>query len=217
MIAELKKLTKLPLQSGNTVELTQSMNDFLPFSSALKETAVELARISKDIQLLSSGPRTGLNELILPAIEPGSSIMPGKVNPSIPEMLCMVCYQVMGNDKAVEIAALNGNLELNVNMPLIAHNLIESTKILTNAITIFNDKCIAGIMINRTISESNAHHSLGLATFLNPYLGYVGATEVAKEAYRKNKSVIDIVRERKLLDEKTIIALFDPKKMTRPR
>lgn len=209
VVKELRNITHLPLKSkANLIEATQSMSDFLHFSGALREVAVELARISKDIQLLSSGPRTGLNELILPAVEPGSSIMPGKVNPSMAEMLCMVCYQIMGYDRAVEIAALSGNLELNVNMPLIAYNLIDGTKILIAAITAFDEKCIRGMKINKEGSEQNYRNSLGQSTFLNNLIGYAKAAEITKIAAKEKKSVIDVVREMKLISEPQIKKLF---------
>ncbi|HLC19828.1 MAG TPA: aspartate ammonia-lyase [Candidatus Nanoarchaeia archaeon] len=209
VVKELRSLTHLPLKSKqNLIEATQSMADFTHFSGALRETAVELARISKDIQLLSSGPRTGLHELLLPAVEPGSSIMPGKVNPSMAEMLCMVCYQVIGYDKAVEIAALSGNLELNVNMPLIAHNLIDGTAILTHAIKEFDERCVRGMNVNKKVSEENYKNSQGMATFLNPLIGYAKAAEITQIADREHKDIVTIIRERKILSEKQIRTIF---------
>ncbi|MBS3138111.1 aspartate ammonia-lyase [Candidatus Woesearchaeota archaeon] len=209
VVKELKILTRLPLKSKqNLIEATQSMSDFVHFSGALRETAVELARISKDIQLLSSGPRTGLHELLLPAVEPGSSIMPGKVNPSMAEMLCMVCYQVIGYDKAVEISALSGNLELNVNMPLIAHNLIDGTTILAHTIKEFDERCVRGMNVNKKVSKENYKNSQGMATFLNPLIGYAKAAEITKIAEREHKNVVTIIRERKILSEQQIKNIF---------
>src|SRR6185369_7792190 len=153
---------------GNRVQLMQSMGDFVAFSGALRGAAVEVSKIASDLRLLASGPRTGLDEIALPAVQPGSSIMPGKVNPSTPEMVNQVCYQVIGNDVAVAFAAEQGQLELNVMMPLIAHNVLFSMQILTNALVALEARCVTGI----TASESQAAYwlerSAALATALAP-------------------------------------------------
>ncbi len=202
VIKELKKITKLQLQSAsNLIEATQSMGDFVFVSGVLRGVAVELSRIASDVRLLSSGPRTGFNELILPAVEAGSSIMPGKINPSIAEMVNMVCFQVIGNGVAVETAALSGQLELNVFMPVIGNNLIFILNILNNAIKAFDEKCVRRMRANKEACNYYFEYGLGLAALLNPVIGYEKAAEVAKAALKERKTVKQIVLERKILDE----------------
>jgi aspartate ammonia-lyase len=169
------------------------------------------------LRLHASGPNTGLYEIVLPAVQPGSSIMPGKVNPVMAEMLNMLCYHVMGNDHCVSMAAQAGQLELNVMMPIIAHNLLESLTILKNAINIFPEKCIDGITANVEICNRYADSTLGLATVLNPFIGYLAAAEVVKESMKTGKSIKQIVKERKLLSEEDFAKLFDPANLTEPR
>lgn len=201
----------------NMFEAMQSMAPFTEVSGALRNLMVELTRISNDLRLLASGPNTGLNEIVLPAVQPGSSIMPGKVNPVMAEMLNMVCYHVIGNDTCVMMASQAGQLELNVMMPIIAHNLLESLTILKNAINIFPEKCIDGITANVEICNRYADSTLGLATVLNPFIGYLAAAEVVKESLKTGKSIKEIVKERKLLSDEDFAKLFDPPNLTEPR
>jgi len=216
-IKELRKVTKLKVESAtDLIEATQSMEDFLHVSSALREYAVELTRICNDIKLLSSGPRTGMHELVLPAVEPGSSIMPGKINPSMAEMLTMVCFQVMGNDRVIELAAQAGQLELNVMMPLISHNLIQSLKILGNAVREFDERCVRGISANKKSCDYYFEYGLALPTLLNPIIGYEKAAEIAKIALRQDKTVSQVILEKKILTKKQLKKIFDPKRVTKP-
>jgi len=203
--------------AANLISVTQSMSDFAHISSALRTSALDLIQIANDLRLLSSGPRTGLAEIALPALQPGSSIMPGKVNPVIPEMVNMVCFQVAGNDAAIAMAVRAGQLELNVMMPVIVHNLLQSIEILTNAASALADKCVRGI----TADEARARHyfeaSAGIATALNPLIGYDAAAKVAQESARTGETIVDIVRRRGLLTEEQLAAIFDPASLTGPR
>lgn len=218
MVTQLKSLTGLRLrQSTNLFESMQSMAPFTETSGALRNTCIELIRIANDLRLLSSGPNTGLNEIELPAVQPGSSIMPGKVNPVMAEMLNMVCFHVIGNDTCVMMAAQAGQLELNVMMPVIAHNLLQSLTILTNAIRAFTEKCVKGITAHEEVCKGYAERTLALATMLNPFLGYLNAAEVAKESLHTGRSILDIVRERELLSDEECSRVFDAKNLTEPR
>lgn len=217
-LKEIEKLTKIKFKkSENYFEITQSMSDFCSLSSNLKNLAIELIRIANDLRLLSSGPKTGLNEIILPAVQQGSSIMPGKINPSIPEMLNMVCFQVIGNDTTICLAAQAGQLELNVMMPVIAHNLLQSIEILTNAINVFTNKCVKGIKANKQKCLEYAKKSTAIVTVLTPKIGYDKAAELAKEALKKDKTIIEVAKEKKILSEKEIKRIFDWKKLTKPQ
>lgn len=198
-------------------EAINSMADFVNLSAALRGLAIELIRIANDMRLLSSGPRTGLAEIILPAIQPGSSIMPGKVNPVMAEMLNMVCFQVVGNDLTVAMAAQAGQLELNVMMPLINYNILQSLEILKNAVKIFTEKCVKGIKADKARCREMAEKSIGLATVLNPFIGYERAAVVAKEAVATGKTIREVVLEKGILSEKEINKILDPMAMTRPR
>jgi aspartate ammonia-lyase len=193
------------------------MADFAHVSSALRTTALDLCQIANDLRLLSSGPRTGLAEIRLPALQPGSSIMPGKVNPVIPEMVNMVCFQVAGNDTTIGLATQAGQLELNVMMPVIAHNLLQSIEILTNAVRALAEKCVRGI----TADEARARHyfeaSVGMATVLNPLIGYEAAAKVAQESARTGETIVEVVRRKKLVSEEELARLFDPASLTEPR
>jgi aspartate ammonia-lyase len=186
-------------------------------SSALRNLALEVIRISNDLRLLSSGPNTGFAEINLPALQPGSSIMPGKINPVIPELATMVSFQVVGNDVAVAMAVQAGQLELNVMMPTMAYSVLQSITILTNMLRQFTDKCVAGITANDNRCNFYVQATVSLATALNPYIGYAKAAEVAKEAVATGNSIIQIVRERKLLTEEQIKEILDPARMTEPR
>jgi len=186
-------------------------------SSALRNLALEVIRISNDLRLLSSGPNTGFAEINLPALQPGSSIMPGKINPVIPELAAMVSFQVVGNDVAVAMAVQAGQLELNVMMPTMAYSVLQSITILTNMLRQFTDKCVTGITANENRCNFYVQATVSLATALNPYIGYGKAAEVAKESVATGKSIIDIVREKKLLTEEQIKEILDPARMTEPR
>jgi len=185
-------------------------------SSALRNLSLEVIRISNDLRLLASGPNTGFAEINLPALQPGSSIMPGKINPVIPELAAMVSFQVVGNDVAVALAVQAGQLELNVMMPTMSYSVLQSITISTNMLRQFTDKCIAGITANEKRCNFYVQATVSLATALNPYIGYAKAAEIAKEAVATGRSIIEIAREKKLLSEKDITEILDPVRMTEP-
>ena len=185
-------------------------------SSSLRNLALDVIRISNDLRLLASGPNTGFAEINLPALQPGSSIMPGKINPVIPELAAMVSFQVVGNDVAVALAVQAGQLELNVMMPTMAYSVLQSITISTNMLRQFTDKCIAGITANDKRCNFYVQATVSLATALNPYIGYAKAAEIAKEAVTSGRSIIEIAREKKLLSEKEIGEILDPARMTEP-
>jgi len=202
VVRRLAQLTGLPLRAGaNTFESMQSNAPFAVVSGALRALALELIRIANDLRLLCSGPNTGLGEIILPAVQPGSSIMPGKVNPVICEMTNMVCFQVCGFDATIALAVQAGQLELNVMMPVINYNLLQSLLILTNAINVLADKCVSGIEPREHTCGQNARRSVGLATVLKPALGYERASEIAKESVRTGKSIGDIAIDKGYLTQ----------------
>ncbi len=215
----LKARTKLPVRPAvNLFEVTQSLADIVAVSSALRGVALELTKIANDLRLLSSGPRTGLAEITLPAVQPGSSIMPGKVNPVMAELLNQVCFQVIGCDTTVAYAGQAGQLELNVMMPVVAHNLIFSMTILTNAVRVFTTKCVAGITADAARCREYANHSVGLATALNPYLGYGQAATIVKEAVATGRSIRDVMETRGLMRNPRIAHLLDnPFALTGPK
>ncbi len=203
----------------NAPDMREAMQSNLPVaeaSSVLRLLAIELTRICNDLRLLASGPTTGFAEITLPAVQPGSSIMPGKINPSMAEMLNMVCFQVIGNDLTVSMAVQAGQLELNVMMPVIAHNLHQSVELLKNAIRVFIDRCIGGIVADADRCRRYAESSMALATALNVLVGYAMAAEVVKRAVRERKTIIEVVREEKLLTEAQIAQILDPVKLTEP-
>jgi len=185
-------------------------------SSALRNLALEVVRISNDLRLLSSGPNTGFAEINLPALQPGSSIMPGKINPVMPELAAMVSFQVVGNDVAVAMAVQAGQLELNVMMPTMAYSVMQSITILTNMLRQFTDRCVSGLTANKARCDFYVQATVSLATALNPYIGYAKAAEIAKEAVATGRSIIEIAREKKLLSEKEINEILDPVRMTEP-
>jgi len=185
-------------------------------SSALRNLALEVIRISNDLRLLASGPNTGFAEINLPALQPGSSIMPGKINPVIPELAAMVAFQVVGNDVAVALAVQAGQLELNVMMPTMAFSVMQSITILTNMLRQFTDKCVSGLTANKNRCNFYVQATVSLATALNPYIGYAKAADIAKEAVATGRSIIEIAREKKLLSEKEINEILDPARMTEP-
>ena len=182
-------------------------------SGALKVLAVSLTKIASDLALMGSGPRAGIGELFLPELQKGSSIMPGKVNPVIPEVVLQVSAQVIGNDAAITIAGTQGNFELNVRVPLIARNLLDSIRLLASSTRIFAEKCVSGIRVNLDGTRRSAENTLAAATALNPYIGYARAAQVVKESIATGKSIIDIVRDEKLLTEDQIATILDARAM----
>ena len=211
----LRAITGLDLRIGeDRIQLMQSMGDAAAFSATLRVLAVDLSKIASDLRLMVMGPRTGIDEIKLPAVQPGSSIMPGKINPSIPEMVNQVCYQVMGLDTTVSIAAEHGQLELNVMMPVIAHNILLSMRIMTNTATVFTAKCVVGIEANRDMLAYWVERSAALATALMPHIGYAKAAELSKQSVKEGILVRDMVKRDKLLPADEIDVVLDLKKMT---
>lgn len=214
-IRQLSRWMRMPLYPAkNMMERTQSMADFGRVSGHLRAYALELIRIANDLRLMSSGPNTGFGEIDLPARQPGSSIMPGKVNPVFAEMMDMVGFQVLGHDATVAFAIQAGQLELNVMMPVIAYNLLQAMHILTNAARVFADKCVSGITANRQRCEQLAHRSLALVTALNPHIGYLNAAKVAEESLKTGKSPLELVIEQGLLNPKAAKRLLDPHRLS---
>jgi len=216
-VKHLAQITGIPFTPArNLFEAMQSMAPFVRVSSDLRGFALDLNRIANDLRLLASGPTTGLYEILLPAVQPGSSIMPGKVNPVMLEMTNMVCCQVIGYDTTVAYASQAGQLELNVMMPVIAHDLTKGLAILAPALRVLREKCIDGITANEEVCRRYFERSTALATALNPYIGYLAAAEIAKESVKTGKTVVELVREKKLLTEEQIKKVFSPEGMTNP-
>jgi aspartate ammonia-lyase len=216
--SKLQEVTGRPFITANDlIEATQDTGAYVQISGVLKRVAVKMSKICNDLRLLSSGPRTGLNEINLPAMQPGSSIMPGKVNPVIPEVVNQVCYQVIGTDMTVTMAAESGQLQLNVFEPVIAYNLFNSINMMKNAFETLAYKCVNGITANKEYCENMVLNSIGLVTALNPYLGYENSTIVAKEALVSGRSVYDIVLEKGLLDKEQLDEIIKPQNMVRPK
>ncbi len=212
---ELAKLTgKDIVLAEDLIAATWNLSSFVQYSSALKSLATTLAKISNDLILLSSGPRNGLFEINLPPRQPGSSIMPGKVNPVMPELMALVSYRVIGNDVTVGIAASDGDLQLNAYEPVIGVAVFESQKILINTMKAFREKCIEGITVNEDVHKRNIETTIGIVTALNPVLGYKKSTELAKEARVSGKGILELVREKKLLTEEQISEILSPANMT---
>jgi len=210
----LAKITGKPIRlAPDLVEATQDTQPFVLYSSALKSLAIKLSKICNDLRLLSSGPRAGLHEINLPAMQPGSSIMPGKVNPVIPEVVNQVCFKAIGNDLAVSMAAEAGQLQLNVMEPIIAFCILESQTMFMNAARTLRRFCIEGISANVDVCRHFVEHSIGVVTALNPLLGYDTATELAAEAMKTGKGIVELVREKKLLTEEQISTVLDPRAM----
>jgi aspartate ammonia-lyase len=211
----LADITGKPIKlAPDLVEATQDTQPFVLYSSALKSLAIKLSKICNDLRLLASGPRAGLSEINLPAMQPGSSIMPGKVNPVIPEVVNQVCFKAIGNDLAVTLAAEAGQLQLNVMEPIIAYCILESQTIFMNAASTLRIHCIDGITANVDVCRRYVEHSIGVVTALNPLLGYEKSTELAAEAMKTGKGIVELVREHKLLSEAQIKKVLDPKAMT---
>ncbi|HTO05428.1 MAG TPA: aspartate ammonia-lyase [Myxococcota bacterium] len=213
--AELAKLTRKKIVlADDLIAATWEQQGFVVYSSALKSVAIKLSKIASDLILLASGPRAGLAELDLPAMQPGSSIMPGKVNPVIPELVNVIAFRVMGNDAGVSIAAHAGQLQLNAYEPLAGLSMMESQELLRNGSAALRTKCVDGITVNEKVLEHYMETTVGIVTALNPVIGYEKATELANEAYRTNKGLLEIIREKKVLTEAQIKDLLDPAKLT---
>jgi aspartate ammonia-lyase len=216
-IRSLESYTQAPVRPAvNRFRVTQSMGDVLAYSAALRRLAVEVNKIASDLRLLSSGPRAGLGEVRLPAVQPGSSIMPGKVNPSIPEMVNQVCFQVYGCDAAILAASDAGQLELNVMMPVIAWNAIHATRIMTNAMRVLQDRSVADLQADEPRCRELLDRSTALATALSPYIGYAATADVAKTSVSTGRSIRDLVRERRLLPENQLDEILSADAMTSP-
>ena len=218
VIFHLRKISGLDIiLAANLVEATQDTGAFVMYSSALKRLAIKLSKISNDLRLLSSGPRAGFNEINLPKMQPGSSIMPGKVNPVIPEVVNQIAFKVIGNDLTVTLAAEAGQLELNVMEPVIAQSLFESIEMLKNGMQTLMYRCIDGITANEDHTRAMVQNSIGLVTALNPVLGYETCTELAKEAMDSNKGVYELVIEKNLLSKNELDKLLAPESMIKPQ
>ena len=216
--AKLQEVTGRPfVTAGDLVEATQDTGAYVQISGVLKRVATKMSKICNDLRLLSSGPRTGFGEINLPAMQPGSSIMPGKVNPVIPEVVNQVCFQVIGTDIAVTLACEGGQLQLNVFEPVIAYNLFSSINIMRNALETLTYTCVDGITANPERCKSLVLNSIGLVTALNPFIGYENSTSVAKEALETGGSVYDIVLARGLLAKDELDDIIKPENMIKPR
>lgn len=216
-VSQLAALTGIDLTPPvNRFRVTQSMGDVVGYMGAMRRLAIELGKIASDLRLLSMGPRAGISEIRLPAVQPGSSIMPGKVNPSIPEMVNQVCFQVIGCDMTVAVAAESGQLELNVMMPVIAWNALHASSILREAMTSLRTRCVDGIEADEDRSRELLERSTAVATALSPYLGYAMTAEIARESISTGKSIAAIVAERGLLSAATLERVLSPEAMTQP-
>jgi len=214
----LREITGMDIKlAGNLIEATQDTGAFVMYSSAIKRLAVKLSKICNDLRLLSSGPRTGLNEINLPPMQPGSSIMPGKVNPVIPEVVNQIAFKVIGNDLTVTLGSEAGQLELNVMEPIIVQSIFESVEMLKNGMEVLRFRCIDGITANVEHCQQMVHHSIGIVTALNPVLGYEICSNLAKEALKSGRSVYDLVLEQKLLSEEELKNVLAPENMIQPR
>ena len=217
-IAELAKLTGFPLKSAcNNFEALQSHRRAQSVSSGLKELALELIRISNDLRMLASGPTTGLNEITLPPVQPGSSIMPGKVNPVLAECLDMVAFQVIGSDTVVSLAVQAGQIDLNVMTPAIVYNMLFSIQILTNFIPVFTEKCVKGITVHQKRCEDYLQKNPSLATLLAPRIGYLEAAKIAKQAQIENRAVKDVALEKCLLTKDELDKIFSRKNLLKEK
>ena len=215
MVKYLRESARVDLREGqDRIQLMQSMGDVAGFCAQLKVLAVDLSKVASDLRLLASGPRTGLDEIRLPAVQPGSSIMPGKVNPSIPEMVNQVCFQVFGNDACVAAAAEHGQLELNVMMPVIAYNVLFAMMILGNAARVLAEKTVKGIEANEEQCEYWLERSAALATALAPQIGYARAAEISKQSVKENVLIRDLVKRERVLPDEEIDEVLDLRKMT---
>ena len=201
------------ISSTDLIAATPNTGAYVSYSSALKRFAIELSKVCNDLRLLASGPRAGLHEINLPAMQPGSSIMPGKVNPVIPEVVNQVCFKVIGNDVTVSFAAEAGQLQLNVMEPVLCESIFESISLLQNALVTLRELCVKGITANAEVCLNMVKHSIGIVTALNPYIGYKNSTKIAKEALETGKSVYDLVLAHQLLSKEALDKILDPASM----
>jgi aspartate ammonia-lyase len=215
MNKHLRAITGLELRIGeDRIQLMQSMGDAAAFSASLRGLAIDLSKIASDLRLMVMGPRTGIDEIKLPAVQPGSSIMPGKINPSIPEMVNQVCFQVMGCDTTVAIASEHGQLELNVMMPVIAHNILLSMQILTSTATVLTERCVKGIEANEAMCSYWVERSAALATALMPHIGYAKAAEISKQSVKEGVLIREMVERDGVLPADRVDDVLDLRKMT---
>jgi fumarate hydratase class II len=203
-------------EARNHFEAQGAKDGLVEASGEIRTLAISLFKIANDIRWLSSGPRCGIGEIQLPATQPGSSIMPGKVNPVMCESVMQVCAQVIGNDTAVCWGGANGNLELNVMMPMIAHNILENIRLLTSVVRVFQDKCVSGITANREHCQELVERSMAMATSLAPIIGYDRAAEIAKESAKTGKTVREICEAKQVLPQSVLNKALDPIEMTKP-
>jgi aspartate ammonia-lyase len=211
----LAKITGFPIRlADNLIEATQDTQAFVLYSSCMKSLAIKLSKVCNDLRLLSSGPRCGLREINLPAKQPGSSIMPGKVNPVIPEVVNMVCFRVIGSDLTVSMAAESGQLQLNVFEPVIAACIFEAQTMFINAARTLRVHCVDGITANADVMRHYVDYSIGTVTALNPVIGYDRATALATEAMKSGRGILELIREKKILSESEIAKVLDPAAMT---
>ncbi|WP_245525170.1 aspartate ammonia-lyase [Mesorhizobium sp. M8A.F.Ca.ET.165.01.1.1] len=216
-VAELRAISGVPVVSaGNLIEACWDTGAFVLFSGMLKRTATKLSKICNDLRLLSSGPRGGLNEINLPALQPGSSIMPGKVNPVVPEVVNQVAFQIIGYDLTITLASEAGQLQLNVMEPVIAYNILHSLELLTNAVDVLRTKCVVGITANAETCREHLEASTAVATALTPAIGYERAAELAKEVLASGKTICEVLAEQPDLSEDLIAQTADPHLLTRP-
>ena len=216
-IKALRKITGWNITlADNLIEATSATTCMLAYSAAMKRLAIKTNKICNDLRLLSSGPRCGLNEIHLPERQPGSSIMPGKVNPVIPEVMNQVCYRIIGNDLTISLASDNGQLELNVMEPVIAYTLFESIHLLENGFDTLRTLCIDGIVANVERCRQLVENSIGIVTMLNPIIGYKQSTKIAKEASETGRGVYELVLEHKLLSKKQLDTILKPENMLQP-
>jgi aspartate ammonia-lyase len=214
-VAQLAKITGKPITAPHDlIAATSSMQAFVMFSSAYKNLAVTLSKISSDLIFLTSGPRNGIFEINLPALQPGSSIMPGKVNPVMPELMNQICYKAIGNDATVTVASRDGLLQLNAYEPVVATAIMETQGLFFKTMPLFRKNCIDGITVNEDVLKRYMETTVGIVTALNPVLGYEKTTELAKEALQSGKGILQLIREKKLLTEDQIKKLMDPATMT---
>ena len=217
VIREIRKMTGLPFREAeNHFEAQGAKDAAVEASGALKTIAVSLMKIANDIRWLGSGPRCGIGEIMIPSVQPGSSIMPGKVNPVIAEALCQVCAQVIGNDLTVTVAGMSGNFELNVMMPVMAYNLLQSIHLLTNAVRVFTHKCARGLKADKDRCREMVEKSLAMVTALSPHIGHDRAAGIAQEAYKTGKTIREIALQQRVLPARELEKLLDPWKMTGP-
>ncbi|NLJ62952.1 MAG: aspartate ammonia-lyase, partial [Alcaligenaceae bacterium] len=217
-VERLATISGHPVKSAvDLIEATSDMGDFVLFSGMLKRTAVKLSKICNDLRLLSSGPRTGINEINLPARQPGSSIMPGKVNPVIPEAVNQVAFEIIGNDLTLTMAAEAGQLQLNVMEPIIAYKMFDSIRLLQRSMDMLRELCIDDITANENHCLHLVEHSIGLVTALNPYIGYQNSTRIAKKALESGRGILELVREEKLLEDDVLDDILKPQNMIAPR